>query len=681
MADLEIGANVDLGALKTGMQNASEVSKQAIGGIKTAFDLLGVTINDSVAEWLATLPGLGEAFTRAFPALALAVFGEQIFQVGEKIAKMGGEVRKLNDGMVESANAIYRHAQALELENLKLEDQIQKLQNRPQTNHLKEALIEARQKADDLTDSLVKALSTEDRLLEDQGVGIVKSLFTGQAGTGDIQAEVAPIIHQIEEAYQRLRIAQDTNNAAAEKSAQADLEKFKGILQAKISELQQHEDHLKAIELQSQSRGQMSFLHAQAIIEGVVKPSQQEAEWLDKVNEKFHTQSTVIGALEGILTNYAKTQGEIVKHSKLLVEKGDAELLAESEQLNKERLSQDQEFYRRSQEIIDNFNKEQLAGVDRGVKAMIKAVQDQKELADEQYNGEIEKAKGAEQVKEQLIQQDFLRGKITRQQEIKAIADAKVDELNSEIQFLRAKETLWAGDAKKVQEVENQITKLIQQQNLIRAKAVTDGLTEQQKQWKQVISGMQGAFSSFTQGIISGHQTIAQSWVNLVNDITAKFIEGLERQLFQFLANAAIQETVEAEQSKKSALRNAIDSAGKAYHWAAAWGGPPAGAIAAGLAFAAVESFGSAEGGQWEVPGIQPTILHPQEMVLPAGIASRMRDMVESGGTNGARSALVFAPTIHALDAQGVDRVLTRHQRLFENRVDKVLKKKGFGAK
>lgn len=58
-----------------------------------------------------------------------------------------------------------------------------------------------------------------------------------------------------------------------------------------------------------------------------------------------------------------------------------------------------------------------------------------------------------------------------------------------------------------------------------------------------------------------------------------------------------------------------------------------------------------------------------------------MRDMVEGGGTMGSRSALVFAPTIHALDAQGVDRVLTKHQRIFENRVDKVLKKKGLFAK
>jgi hypothetical protein len=69
-------------------------------------------------------------------------------------------------------------------------------------------------------------------------------------------------------------------------------------------------------------------------------------------------------------------------------------------------------------------------------------------------------------------------------------------------------------------------------------------------------------------------------------------------------------------------------------------------------------------------------------MVLPAGIASRMRDIVEGRGSMGSsRPHMVFAPTIHALDAQGVERVLTRHQRVFENRVDKVLKKKGFFAR
>ena|SRR5690348_12446484 len=85
----------------------------------------------------------------------------------------------------------------------------------------------------------------------------------------------------------------------------------------------------------------------------------------------------------------------------------------------------------------------------------------------------------------------------------------------------------------------------------------------------------------------------------------------------------------------------------------------------------------SAAGGQWEVPAVQTTLLHPQEMVLPAGIATRMRAMVEDGGPVRSNLHFSFAPVIHALDAEGMDRVLTKHQRLFESKVDKYLRKKG----
>ena len=58
--------------------------------------------------------------------------------------------------------------------------------------------------------------------------------------------------------------------------------------------------------------------------------------------------------------------------------------------------------------------------------------------------------------------------------------------------------------------------------------------------------------------------------------------------------------------------------------------------IAAGVAFAAVEAFGSgiasAEGGWWHVPGNRVTQLHTDEMVLPSYLAGGMRALVESGG-------------------------------------------------
>ncbi|HJX85777.1 MAG TPA: phage tail tape measure C-terminal domain-containing protein, partial [Candidatus Angelobacter sp.] len=123
---------------------------------------------------------------------------------------------------------------------------------------------------------------------------------------------------------------------------------------------------------------------------------------------------------------------------------------------------------------------------------------------------------------------------------------------------------------------------------------------------------------------------------------------------------------------------------------------PPAAATAAaaaieivsgfGIAAAALGGAGSAAGGQWEVPGIQPTILHPQEMVLPASLASRMRNVIElggglSGGGGGGGITVVVNHSVSAVDAESFQGTIKKHSNMIGNEVARILKKKGLGAK
>jgi len=99
---------------------------------------------------------------------------------------------------------------------------------------------------------------------------------------------------------------------------------------------------------------------------------------------------------------------------------------------------------------------------------------------------------------------------------------------------------------------------------------------------------------------------------------------------------------------------------------------PPDAAIAAATAMAAVQAMvgpsmaaalagvKSAAGGQWIVPSTQLTLLHPQEMVLPAGPAQGLRNMLEtpSGG-----HTFNFSYTINAMDGDSVKAVYEKHLR------------------
>jgi hypothetical protein len=69
----------------------------------------------------------------------------------------------------------------------------------------------------------------------------------------------------------------------------------------------------------------------------------------------------------------------------------------------------------------------------------------------------------------------------------------------------------------------------------------------------------------------------------------------------------------------------------------------------------------SAAGGWDRIPSDQIAQLHKNEMVLPAHLAERIRNMTgdEEGGRDERRNVSI---TIQAMDGQDVHRVLTKHQ-------------------
>lgn len=212
-------------------------------------------------------------------------------------------------------------------------------------------------------------------------------------------------------------------------------------------------------------------------------------------------------------------------------------------------------------------------------------------------------------------------------------------------------------------------------------------LARRQKLWDQTFKGISGAFNTFISGIISGHQTLSQAWTKLVDGMVAKFIEGLEKQLMSFIQHKLMELTIHTstEQAKDEASKAAHAKEDERTAYSAAKGawesvvhtpivGPILAPIAAATTFAAVSAFGSAEGGQYIVPSEQLTMLHRNEMVLPAGVAERMRGVIEGGGGGG--TTVVVNHSVSAVDAESFQSHIRRHANLIGNEVARVLKKK-----
>jgi len=107
--------------------------------------------------------------------------------------------------------------------------------------------------------------------------------------------------------------------------------------------------------------------------------------------------------------------------------------------------------------------------------------------------------------------------------------------------------------------------------------------------------------------------------------------------------------------------------------------GPALGAAAASATFAAVMAFGSltsAAGCFYQVDRDQLALIHKNEMVLPAGIADRLRSTVASGGGPGPDVHVHVYHNVNAIDAASFKDSIKQHGNMIGNEVAKVLKRR-----
>lgn len=84
----------------------------------------------------------------------------------------------------------------------------------------------------------------------------------------------------------------------------------------------------------------------------------------------------------------------------------------------------------------------------------------------------------------------------------------------------------------------------------------------------------------------------------------------------------------------------------------------------------------SSAGGDWRVDRDRLNFVHANETILPAGIAGKLRDMVE-GGSTGSGVTLVVNHSVSAVDAASFQGHIRRHSNMIANEVTRALKRKG----
>jgi hypothetical protein len=121
---------------------------------------------------------------------------------------------------------------------------------------------------------------------------------------------------------------------------------------------------------------------------------------------------------------------------------------------------------------------------------------------------------------------------------------------------------------------------------------------------------------------------------------------------------------IQKEANAQAGISDAITAAKGAYASAAqipyiGWIIAP---IAAAVAFAGVEAFGTAEAGFDVPPGAHPVVgLHPRELVMPANLSEGFKNIIANNGGKGGGGGVHNTMIIQSLDPSSLADIVSRN--------------------
>jgi chromosome segregation ATPase len=276
----------------------------------------------------------------AFVPVAIITAGVAVFEFTEKLKKQQEELEKQARKAWESAEAIGKMGEAIETQNLHLEDQIRLLQGLPAQNGPALAAEEARKKIDELVKSLDKAIEEEDKLMEklagnwfSQATfsdGWVKTLAAEFHGSiSFVQNEITNLENSIAATKARLQADRDAGKDTS--ADQEQLAAFQKTLDEKREYLRKYltdttDANSAAAKLQAEKIKQIATLTADGVAEeGTVIPGMSPGAAKKAVDEQSATLESGLNAMVAAELNASHTVKVIHENTSLVKRKDDLE--------------------------------------------------------------------------------------------------------------------------------------------------------------------------------------------------------------------------------------------------------------------------------------------------------------------------------------------------------------------
>ncbi len=260
---------------------------------------------------------------------------------------------------------------------------------------------------------------------------------------------------------------------------------------------------------------------------------------------------------------------------------------------------------------------------------------------------------------------------ITQAQKVTLSRQALDEEYGAQISALQREAALGDQSLAQKQRIENQMLDAERRHQDQATALVRNAVNEQEREYQSFGNTVTQAFNSQLHGLFSGTESWHTAFKNVLEDLLIKFIEWGEETVVRQIATeaaktmattAGVTARTGAEQAGAAAslatqsasiVRSILSSAAEAFAGVFGFLAPIMGPFAAGPATAAqatvagmAGAVASADIGMWQVPQDMLTLVHHNELVMPAMQAGAFRDML-SGEAPATESAQGGAVHIH----------------------------------
>lgn len=285
-----------------------------------------------------------------------------------------------------------------------------------------------------------------------------------------------------------------------------------------------------------------------------------------------------------------------------------------------------------------------------------------------------------------LYAQEAQLHEITEQQKVTLSRQALDEEYAAEISALQRESGLSNQTLTQKQRVNDQMLDAERRHQDQMTSLVRNAVTAQEREYQAFGSTVTQAFNSQLHGLLSGTESWHTAFKNTLEDLLIKFIEWGEETVVRQIAteaaktaatSAGVTARTGAEQAGAAAslasqsatiVRSILSSAAEAFAGVFGFLAPIMGPFAAGPATAAqatvagmAGAVASADIGMWQVPQDMLTLVHHNELVMPAAQAGALRDMLSgdaSAGSGAQSGAVHIHPTtnfhVSAIDSGSV---------------------------